>query len=177
MISTDRRKRSEKYGNHRLQLSNWLIFQITALGLLMAMGGMGSSISADLSEQNTASVIISTDNLTVKEYVNKYFSDIPVMAEVARCESQFRQHGKDGRVLSGVVNSSDKGVMQINEYYHLDKAQKLGLDLKTIEGNTAYARYLFETKGLQPWISSSKCWKKTAAYADYRTELALNSTK
>ncbi len=144
----------------------------------MAVSGMGADLNGALSKNNNTDIIAIADSkvveLTVKEYVNKYFSDVPVLIEVARCESQFRQHGKNGKTLTGLVNEFDLGVMQVNELYHLDKAKKLGHDLDTLEGNTAYARYLFETKGLQPWISSSKCWKNSEAYVDYRIELALN---
>ena len=114
-------------------------------------------------------------SITVEEYVKKYFSDIPILIEVARCESNYRQHDLDGNVLQGVVNGSDKGVMQINEYYHLKDSQKLGLDILTLEGNTAYARYIYEKSGLQPWKASSPCWSKTLAYSEYKEnkELAM----
>lgn len=107
-------------------------------------------------------------SMTVEEYIRNYFSDIPVMVEVARCESRFRQHGKDGNVLVGEQNSSDKGVMQINEYYHGDDSDKLGYDIMTIEGNTAYARHLFEKYGLKPWKSSYPCWGRSTAYSEYK---------
>ena len=112
-------------------------------------------------------------NMTVEEYVRSYFSDIPIMIEVARCESRFRQYDKNGNVLRGEVNNLDRGVMQINEYYHSEDSEKLGVDILTLEGNTAYARYLFEKYGVKPWSSSSKCWTKTVAYSEY-TDLAIN---
>lgn len=139
--------------------------------------GMGANQGIDFGSafsQNKIEIIVAKEKLTVEEYVEKYFSDIPVLVEVARCESQFRQHSKNGQVLQGLINEFDLGVMQINEKYHDEKAEKLGFNLETLEGNTAYARYLFEKKGLQPWISSAKCWKQTKVYADYRTALALN---
>lgn len=111
-------------------------------------------------------------SMTVEEYVRNYFSDIPVMVEIARCESRFRQHDKNGDVLRGVVNDLDRGVMQINEYYHNEDSLKLGYDILTIEGNTAYARYLFEKYGVKPWSSSAPCWAKTVAYSEYK-ELAM----
>jgi hypothetical protein len=111
--------------------------------------------------------------MTVEEYVRNYFSDIPVMIEVARCESHFRQHDEDGEVLRGEKNSLDRGVMQINEYFHNEDSNKLGYDILTIEGNTAYARHLFEKYGVKPWKSSSKCWGRTTAYSDYK-ELAMD---
>lgn len=112
-------------------------------------------------------------NSAVEKYVRSYFSDIPIMVEIAKCESRFRQFEKDGKVLRGEQNNLDFGVMQINDYYHGEDSEKLGLDTETLEGNTAYARFLYEKYGVQPWSSSSKCWSKTIAYSEYK-ELAIN---
>lgn len=85
------------------------------------------------------------------------------MVQVARCESQYRHTLADGSVLRGVVDSADTGVMQINKRYHLETAEKLGLDLENIYDNMAYARYLYEKQGTQPWNASSPCWGQTLA--------------
>lgn len=106
-----------------------------------------------------AKITTSTPDISVKGVVSDYFADVPELVSVARCESHFRQFDKSGRVLRGVVNRGDIGVMQINEYYHGEKADELGYDLYTIDGNLAYARFLYEHEGLTPWLSSSKCWK------------------
>lgn len=95
--------------------------------------------------------------------VRDYFSDIPVMIEVARCESQFRHTLADGSVLRGVVDNRDTGVMQINSYYHAATADKLGLDIEDLHDNLAYARSLYEKQGTQPWNSSAPCWKRELA--------------
>jgi hypothetical protein len=97
---------------------------------------------------------------SVEQYVKIYFADEPIMIDIARCESQYTQFDKDGSVHRGVVNNKDVGVMQVNEYYHGTTAQKLGLDLYTIQGNVAYARYLYSKEGAQPWSSSAPCWDK-----------------
>ena len=125
-----------------------------------------------LPKSNTSKKEYINKTITVEEYVRNYFSDIPVLVEVARCESRFRQHDKDGNILRGVVNNLDVGVMQINEYYHEHDSDKLGYDISTIEGNTAYARHLYEESGLKPWKSSSPCWSKSTAYAEYK-DLAM----
>ncbi len=98
--------------------------------------------------------------MSTEQYVRQYFADIPIMIQIARCESTFRQLDDSGEVHRGVVNSADVGVMQINEYYHLDTAEKENYNIYTIQGNTAYARALYEKKGTQPWISSKPCWGK-----------------
>lgn len=96
--------------------------------------------------------------------VREYFKDIPVMIQVAKCESTFRHTLSDGSVLRGRVDSADTGVMQINKRYHEATAIKLGLDLEDIYDNMAYARYLYEKQGTQPWNASAPCWSKTLAY-------------
>lgn len=96
--------------------------------------------------------------------VREYFKDVPVLIQVARCESTFRHTLSDGSVLQGKVDSADTGVMQINKRYHESAAIKLGLDLNDIHDNMAYARHLYEKQGTQPWAASAPCWSKTLAY-------------
>ena len=114
--------------------------------------------SIETSESATAGEETKKTNLTTEEAVKAYFHDIPVMTTVAFCESTFRHYDANGNVLRGVVNGSDVGVMQINTYYHGSTAKKLGLDLTTMEGNMAYARYLYEEQGTAPWVHSQPCW-------------------
>lgn len=97
--------------------------------------------------------------------VREYFKDEPIMIEIARCESTFRQFNADGTVKRGKVNNMDVGVMQINEYYHLETSKKKGYDIYTLEGNMAYARDLYEREGAQPWKSSSPCWNANGQIA------------
>lgn len=95
-------------------------------------------------------------------YVRNYFDDVPVLAEIAKCESEFRHYGKSGKLLRGMITPADVGVMQINETYHLKQAKSLGLNIHSVQGNLAYARALYEKEGTQPWQASAKCWGKSA---------------
>lgn len=97
---------------------------------------------------------------TTEEYVRSYFVDIPIMAQIAYCESRFRHVGSDGNLFRGEINNRDVGVMQVNEYYHLAQAVKLGYDIYTLDGNLAYAQWLYNKEGTVPWSSSSPCWEK-----------------
>lgn len=158
---------------------------MTALGFMMMTGSItGFSVSGIPNVPEVIEVretlpmkdkkIVIARSMTVEEYVKNYFSDIPILVEVARCESRFRQHDSSGQVLRGEKNNLDRGVMQINEYYHNLDSEKLGYDILSIEGNTSYARHLFEKQGLRPWKSSSPCWSKSIAYANYmQKELAM----
>lgn len=105
---------------------------------------------------------LSTNPESLSAYVREYFEDDPIMAEIAWCESRFRHLNKDGEIFRGVVNKSDIGVMQINTYYHGEKADELGIDLYSLYGNLAYAKYLYEKEGTVPWNSSKPCWGKFA---------------
>ncbi len=100
---------------------------------------------------------------SIKEYVAQYFAKEPIMIAIAGCESHDHQYNIDGSVYRGQINNKDVGVMQINEYYQGNTAQKLGFNLYTLQGNVAYAHYLYEKQGTQPWFSSSTCWGKSDA--------------
>ena len=101
-----------------------------------------------------------TDSKNVEKFINDYFADIPVLTQIAKCESRYRHLNSNGDVLKGEENIYDRGVMQINVLYHADIAEKLGLDIHDLDGNVAYARYLYEKQGAKPWMSSSACWAK-----------------
>ena len=139
--------------------------------VISAIGGVNSPVAVKdtpkLENSVTESSVVrkisreDADNMmSTEKYVRQYFSDTPIMIEVARCESHFRQLDQDGEIHRGVVNNADVGVMQINEYYHLDQAQKKNYNIYTLEGNVAYARDLYEREGTRPWASSKPCWGK-----------------
>jgi len=115
-------------------------------------------------------------NKGVESKVREYFSDLPIMAEVSKCESRYRQFSPDGSIFRGIVNSADVGVMQVNEYYHLKRAKKLGIDIHTLEGNLKYSRILYNEKGTQPWYSSAPCWKKSAVAKAMESALLAQKT-
>jgi hypothetical protein len=104
-----------------------------------------------------------TDSQNVEKFVKDYFADIPILAKIAACESHNRQYNSKGAVLRGEENTYDRGVMQINILYHQETADKMGLDLNSIDDNVAYARYLYEKQGAKPWMSSSACWSKPSS--------------
>jgi len=112
---------------------------------------------------STESSIATIDPKYTESIVREYFKDIPIMIQVARCESTFRHTLADGTVLRGFVDNADTGVMQINKRYHEKTAIAMGLDLESIQDNMAYARFLYEKQGTQPWNASSPCWGRTLA--------------
>lgn len=106
---------------------------------------------------------ISPSNVNTELAVRSYFKDIPVMIQIARCESTFRHTLEDGSVLKGKIDPADTGVMQINKRYHQRAAAAMNLNLDDIYNNMAYARHLFETQGTRPWNASAYCWNPSLA--------------
>ena len=131
----------------------------------MAVTGLGTveDTSTAYGQIANQTAVITSETIDTEAIVREYFADIPVMIQVARCESTFRHTLADGSVLRGIVDDRDTGVMQINTYYHGDRADELGLDLENIYDNMAYARDLYERQGTQPWSASAPCWNRTLA--------------
>lgn len=150
------------------------MLKLTTLGLYMIVSGIvgtPANVQTATLPDTQPQVIEKTKTeieqpVTTESYVRNYFSDLPIMIEVARCESTFRQTDSKGNILRGKKNNKDVGVMQINEFYHKEKATSLGYDLYTIEGNTQYARYLYDKEGARPWIASSPCWSESRKLAE-----------
>ncbi len=117
---------------------------------------------------NTAKAVNQNLNAGVEEAVREYFADIPLMIEIAKAESRFRQFGKDGKPLQGIAVKEDTGVFQVNKTYHLARSKKLGYDIDTLAGNMAYARRLYEEQGAQPWSSSYPMWGKSPLAANFK---------
>ncbi|HEX8994040.1 MAG TPA: hypothetical protein VF803_02185 [Candidatus Paceibacterota bacterium] len=140
------------------------------LGLAMLVSATLGSATQTAAADASAVPLSTPAPQTVQQRVRLYFAGVPILAEIARCESKFRQYDADGNVLRGQVHT-DVGVMQVNEYYHGEEAKKLGYDLYTLDGNMAYARYLYEREGTTPWLSSSYCWMNRNATS---TEVAMN---
>ena len=102
---------------------------------------------------------------SIENVIREHFKDTPIMIDIARCESEFRQFNNSGTVLKNPTSSA-KGVFQIMESLHKAPAARLGFDILTLEGNLAYAQYLYEKEGTRPWNASAKCWSKTLAYSE-----------
>jgi hypothetical protein len=157
----------------QITVKNRLIIQLTVgLAMLIASISDAQVIEAP-TNTGTESIVDETYSeiseqvkvKTTEEIIAEHFADTPILKKIAFCESQNRQFTEDGNVLRGKVNPKDIGVMQINEKYHLSTAQKLGLNIYTLEGNIDYAKYLYKTQGVKPWIHSSKCWDKANEFA------------
>ena len=140
----------------------------SVLFLVASLYGSGQApiaqIATNTAEQATiekledAEVFTTRDPEVMEKYLKQVYAGDPVLIDIARCESNFRQFDKNGQVVRGKVDRNDIGVMQINERYHDGTAKKLGLDIHSTPGNIAYAKYLYDKEGTKPWSASQKCW-------------------
>jgi hypothetical protein len=104
------------------------------------------------------------EGVNVEERVREYFVDMPVMIEIARCESKFRQYTDSGNPFYGGAGGAMVGVFQVYTTVHAAYAKNtLNYDITTLEGNLGYAKYLYQTEGTQPWMSSFPCWGSTSS--------------
>ena len=99
-----------------------------------------------------------------------------VLERIADCESgernadgtaiagSARHYRDDGEVVIGRLNKPELGVdvgkFQINEHFHKERAQKMGLDIYNEHDNETYALVLYKENGTRDWRSSQSCWKK-----------------
>ncbi|MGH7141154.1 MAG: peptidoglycan-binding domain-containing protein [Minisyncoccia bacterium] len=137
----------------------------TSLFVLCATAGIPAIASASATTTasapaaaatTTSPIIDAHSSADVEAAVQAYFADVPTMVAVADCESGFRQYGPNGNVLFDPTDTMI-GVFQISSI-HLPQAFGFGMDITTLEGNLAYAKYLYEQQGLEPWMSSYNCW-------------------
>ena len=147
-----------------LVVSSMYMAGTTSMHSMNIANAISATTSSPTAYSTTTQTLISSSK-DVESYVREQYADEPILVDIARCESTFRQYGSDGNIMRGKVNNADVGVMQINEKYHAEKALELGLDIYTVQGNVAYAKYLYEKSGAEPWKSSSKCWAQSDVLA------------
>jgi hypothetical protein len=96
-------------------------------------------------------------------FLRDYFSDIPVMVEIARCESTFDNVQSNLRYQGERERSF--GFFQIHEPSWHSTALELGLDQYQTDAmqNVLLARHLYELDGLNPWRFSKDCWGPQAS--------------
>jgi len=122
---------------------------------------------------STTPVLDPYSSTDVEAAVRSYFADIPVMANIAKCESNFREYDSAGNVLNG-GSGGMIGVFQINRSVHKAFALTLGDNINTLAGNMAYARYLYSNEGTTPWDSSKFCWGTVAVQAAASSSVAVS---
>lgn len=145
-------------------------FVLTLGVVAVCFGGIGVPVFATATttpssegsipaESQSTTPMVTHDAVAVEAAVRAFFTDAPILAEIARCESKFRQFTDAGNTLRGGLNGAMVGVFQINESVHRSTATALGYNIDTLEGNMQYANHLYQQSGTDPWVSSLSCWR------------------
>lgn len=138
---------------------------VPVIGLAVAFAALVPATSTTATSVAAPSAVVIPLHQSVEEYVHEEFKDIPVMIDIARCESRFRQYDSAGKVLKNPTSSA-MGVFQVMASLHAGPAKtNLGLDIYSLEGNAGYARYLYERNGTRDWNASKHCWGKSGHLA------------
>lgn len=96
-------------------------------------------------------------NLSAQYKVNEQ-----LVRKIIQCESEMYPSAINNNIdKNGKVWSSDYGPLQINNYYHEQVMNKLGLDIHNEYDSLKYGIMLLAAKGTQPWTASKMCWSKT----------------
>lgn len=85
----------------------------------------------------------------------KYNQDETLINRLIECESGGKQSARNYNTVVGV----DVGVFQINTFFHQSRAESLGYNIYTLEGNLAYGFVLLKEQGTTPWNWSKFCWQ------------------
>lgn len=134
----------------------WLILKILLIASLvgnppMIDGALQEAKGIEISELETSIEVVSV------------LPEVPeILLRIAECESGNRQFNEDGSVVRGKQNPQDIGRWQINLRWNGERAEELGYDLFTEEGNLKMALYLYETRGTKDWSWSRACWSGQA---------------
>lgn len=137
---------------------------VPVIGLAVAFAALVPATTTPATSVATPALVMPLHQ-SVEEYVRAEFKDIPVMIDIARCESRFRQYDSAGKVLKNPTSSA-MGAFQIMASLHAAPAKaNLGYDIYSLEGNAAYARYLYEKNGTRDWNASKHCWGKSGHLA------------
>lgn len=134
-----------------------------------------TAIATSTAAHNASTTVITTNPIiqnrtVVEKKVREVFADAPIMIDVARCESSFRQFTDSGAPFRGGAGGAMVGVFQFYEKAHAPFARTLGFDLTTLEGNIGYARNVYEHQGTTPWKA---CVPATTSAIDAQTKLKI----
>jgi hypothetical protein len=143
-----------------LRRSQWKggLVSLGISGLLVLLGAvLGMAVPPWTERHAVPQVVPQTQVVVVQDETLP-----PVLQRIAQCESHGQHWTKDGKVTRGKRNPHDLGLFQINTVVWQQKAEALGYDLRTPEGNAQMARYLFAHYGSVPWQSSAACWSRTS---------------
>lgn len=93
---------------------------------------------------------------SISRYARLYNVDEKLMLNIIECESRFQIEAVNTKAKVGV----DKGLAQINTYYHEKDMKRMGLDIHSANDNVEYMAYLMSLHGTSDYKASRHCWSR-----------------
>lgn len=84
--------------------------------------------------------------------------------KLVECESSWQVDATNTN--KDLLKTKDYGLFQLNSYWQVPTATKMGLDIKDPEQHIIYAFNLLRREGLKPWEASKFCWSKAIPLKD-----------
>ena len=146
----------------------YIIYILLVLALLVSL------TETAISEEKTVQIVpqiattsptmpqVKTFDSEVHRLALKYKVNETLARKIISCEGKLYEKLGNNKNYNkqGVVWSTDWAWWQINDYYHLEPAKKMGLDIKDKWQNLEYGFWLLKTQGSSPWVASKFCWSK-----------------
>ncbi len=158
----------------RTMRSGWL-WPVAVVLFLVVFGGRIIDFLGSKFPSGETPATVTTTSVTA----GRLSADV-VLPIIAQCESGGRQFDDDGNLITN-PESSAVGKYQILEKLHGEKAKALGYDIRTEEGNEAYARILYAESGTQHWEAdprSRACWEpKVLALGGLGSPPSISTTR
>ena len=94
-------------------------------------------------------------NEAVLDLSKKYEINVALAIKIIKCESG----NKINAIGRGAKVGLDRGLLQVNDFYHGKKAKEMGFDLTKPVESLEYGIWLMEKEGTRHWKASAKCWQ------------------
>ena len=128
---------------------------------ILLVGGSAYWIAGHLPASKPPTTVVQTQAPTSGAPTTATTAEMADMLPIiARCESGGRQFDDEGNLITNATTTA-VGKYQIMASLHEEKAKGLGFDIRTEQGNEAYAKYLYAESGTKDWEASRWCWEDT----------------
>ena len=139
----------------KLSTIAYVIYILLIASLLLFISNSTPVIAQEITPVKTVKTIDSEIN----RLIIKYSVDKNLVMSIIKCESQFNGNAVNHNKLdNGTIWSTDKGLWQINDYFHKETMKKLGLDIDNQWDSLEYGFILLKSQGTSVWGASKKCW-------------------
>lgn len=97
----------------------------------------------------------------IKRLSKKYGQDKKLVRKIIDCEGRLYDNGEwEVHQNYDKWMSKDFGPIQINDHWHKEKMDKLGMNIYDWRDSLEYGVMLLKNQGLEPWNASRVCWSK-----------------